>query len=365
MKFSRNPESGILECYTDDGVFIGNVYTSEPESGLTTDSMEEITEDGGAGSGNFGHKGRPGQVGGSSSEGGGGGFEGSGQKASKQVRFGSAEEYSNARAKYDKQYKTAISEMNKDIVPRLKDVADKYDPEQKELEKRIANPISDADRDEAVYRLEIVNGVRLKKESEIEYEEQERIYQYLKDNPSVFDPEYEFKKLEQPHDPKFGEEQKIVNPDGLYYNCQRCVVAEEMRFRGYDVKVTPGELDKLAYAPALKSCFPDAEIKSFDSSNSKEYNESTQAQMLEWGDGARAICSYVGADNAHVFTLVNEGGIIKHIDSQNGSIYTDQDYIRDIGMPYLGIPFKAMNVELIRTDNATPSIRVKEYCESR
>lgn len=38
MKFSRNPESGILECYTDDGVFIGNVYTSEPMNNSTDDS---------------------------------------------------------------------------------------------------------------------------------------------------------------------------------------------------------------------------------------------------------------------------------------------------------------------------------------
>lgn len=364
MKFSRNPESGILECYTDDGAFIGNVYTSEPESGLTTDSMDEMTEDGGAGSGNFGHKGRPGQVGGSSSEGGGGGSEGVEPK--KRNGSISAEEYSNVRAKYDKQYKKAISEMNKDVEPRLKEVADKYGPAQEELKKRIEDTsISDDERREAVYRLEIVSSLKGKKESEIEYEEQERIYQYLKDNPSEFAPEHEFKKLEQPHDPQIGEEQKIVNPEGLHFNCQRCVVAEEMRFRGYDVKATPGEDDKLAYIPALKSCFPDAETKEFDSSNTREYNKATQAQMLEWGDGARAICSYVGNDNAHVFTLVNEGGIIKRIDSQNGSIYTDQDYIRDVGMPYFGIPFKAMNVELIRTDNATPSIRVKEYCESR
>ncbi len=29
MKFSRNPKSGILEAYTDDGVYQGEIYTFE------------------------------------------------------------------------------------------------------------------------------------------------------------------------------------------------------------------------------------------------------------------------------------------------------------------------------------------------
>ena len=44
MKFSRNPESGILECYTDDGVYIGNVYTSEPEADEQTRDVSEEGE---------------------------------------------------------------------------------------------------------------------------------------------------------------------------------------------------------------------------------------------------------------------------------------------------------------------------------
>lgn len=27
MKFSQNPISGVVECYTDDGVYIGRVLT--------------------------------------------------------------------------------------------------------------------------------------------------------------------------------------------------------------------------------------------------------------------------------------------------------------------------------------------------
>lgn len=32
MKFSRNPNTGILECYTDDGVYIGNMSTMGDEN---------------------------------------------------------------------------------------------------------------------------------------------------------------------------------------------------------------------------------------------------------------------------------------------------------------------------------------------
>ena len=68
MKYSRNPESGIMEEYNDDGVYVGNVIT------LGDVLMSKGTaQDGGPGSGNFNHEGRPGKVGGSAPKGEGGG----------------------------------------------------------------------------------------------------------------------------------------------------------------------------------------------------------------------------------------------------------------------------------------------------
>ena len=64
MKFSRNPESGQLEIYTDEGVYLGVMSTMGDDIG------ERSAEDGGPGSGNYGHKGRPGKVGGSGPGGG-------------------------------------------------------------------------------------------------------------------------------------------------------------------------------------------------------------------------------------------------------------------------------------------------------
>ena len=64
MKFSRNPITGDMESYTDDGIFAGTMITFGDLIGTNT------AEDGGPGSGNFGHKGRPGKVGGSGPGGG-------------------------------------------------------------------------------------------------------------------------------------------------------------------------------------------------------------------------------------------------------------------------------------------------------
>lgn len=67
MKFSRNPISGALESYNDDGAYGGNMVTM-------AEFIHGIATDGGPGSGNHNHAGRPGQVGGSApAEGGGGG----------------------------------------------------------------------------------------------------------------------------------------------------------------------------------------------------------------------------------------------------------------------------------------------------
>lgn len=41
MKFSRNPETGILEVYTDDGQYSGNIYTMGDFIGEGINSKEK------------------------------------------------------------------------------------------------------------------------------------------------------------------------------------------------------------------------------------------------------------------------------------------------------------------------------------
>ena len=115
MKFSRNTESGRMEAYTDDGVFVGHVVTmgdmiSGPKS----------AQDGGPGSGNFNHKGRPGQVGGS---GPGGGTSGKkSEKSSGQIEIdpdfdvfefmeSEAEKYEKKGPEFQKKVEQAIHSL--------------------------------------------------------------------------------------------------------------------------------------------------------------------------------------------------------------------------------------------------------------
>ncbi len=67
MKFSFFHDSAPTEIYTDDGVYLG-IMSTMGDSFIN--QSEEQAEDGGPGSGNWGHKGRPGKRGGSGPGGG-------------------------------------------------------------------------------------------------------------------------------------------------------------------------------------------------------------------------------------------------------------------------------------------------------
>ena len=68
MKFSRNPVTGQMEIYTDEGVYVGIMSTFGDS--FLQEGADQSAEDGGPGSGNWGHKGRPGKRGGSGPGGG-------------------------------------------------------------------------------------------------------------------------------------------------------------------------------------------------------------------------------------------------------------------------------------------------------
>ena len=97
MRFIRNPLSGQMEIYSDNGAFVGHMFT-------ITDNEEQRAEDGGKGSGNWGHKGRPGKKGGSGK--GGGSAMRSGSKESGYTSFTKSAEFGQisnlARRHYSK-----------------------------------------------------------------------------------------------------------------------------------------------------------------------------------------------------------------------------------------------------------------------
>ena len=113
MKFSRNPITGEMETYSDEGMFAGHVFTMAD----LIRKKGESAEDGGPGSGNFGHKGRPGKRGGSGPGGG------------KQYRGGRADiGYFNSRKDWlnglsgEKQHEAAryIAETKKNLNAKVK-----------------------------------------------------------------------------------------------------------------------------------------------------------------------------------------------------------------------------------------------------
>ena len=73
MLFSRNSESGQIESYTDEGIFAG--FVSTMGDFISSENENQSAMDGGPGSGNFGHKGRPGKRGGSAGKESGGSGE--------------------------------------------------------------------------------------------------------------------------------------------------------------------------------------------------------------------------------------------------------------------------------------------------
>ena len=111
MPFSRNPETGRIESYTDNGFFVG--FVSTMGDFITGD---DFAQDGGPGSGNFGHKGRPGLVGGS----GPGGGKGSGALYRHEKQgvgfFGTRRDWLNG-LEGEKQHKAArfLAEKKKDM----------------------------------------------------------------------------------------------------------------------------------------------------------------------------------------------------------------------------------------------------------
>lgn len=186
----------------------------------------------------------------------------------------------------------------------------------------------------------------------------------------VFDPEYEFEKLDKPHKPELGKEMSIVNPKGLSNNCQRCCVAEELRYRGYDVVVTDGSTethvyDGLSDLQAVSNCFilndPQNDSVRFDINKFGQYNEEALNKMKEWGDGARALVWYDSPDENHLFNLVNDGGTIVCVDNVHGLVCSDKDE----GGLFLGIASNATSCGMIRVDKAKLTTNTLLYCQRR
>lgn len=134
--------------------------------------------------------------------------------------------------------------------------------------------------------------------------------------------------------------------DEMYQvNCQRCVVAQELRQRGYNVEARPstGERDPMPYMLGRQSwtkSFIGMKDVRMDAANPVQ---AIANQMAAYGDGARAIVSFGrSGGSGHVFTAEQINGRTYFVDPQTGRAHDGQQILRSA---------RAGSVRVWRVDN--------------
>lgn len=153
-------------------------------------------------------------------------------------------------------------------------------------------------------------------------------------------------------------------------NCQRCVVAYELRRRGYDVTALPtyqgDRLPQVAHYDSKSGTYRGHWQGAFQ--NAKPVNvgvtgDSTRAEkkvmgnidqhMKDWGSGARAVVQiFYRGGGGHVFNVENQNGRTVYVEAQTGKV-------KDMARTMQSV--KTDSVNLIRTDNLKISERAKNF----
>lgn len=155
------------------------------------------------------------------------------------------------------------------------------------------------------------------------------------------------------------------SPDYAAYseNCQRCVVAYELRRRGYDVTALPtyvgDNLPTIAYTKGRiyegrwKGAFRNAKTLDVGANRATKVSANITAKMKEFGNGSRAVVQvFWHSGGGHVFSVENRNGRMVYMDPQTGRIRNINDT--------LSRAF-TMDVNLVRTDNLRLSERAKNF----
>ena len=162
-----------------------------------------------------------------------------------------------------------------------------------------------------------------------------------------------------------GDALEYSNPffDGVHdeyaSNCQRCVVAYELRRRGYNVMALPTfENDKMPYSihgnGYWMGAFRNARPESVGASTKAQALSNLHNKILSYGNGARAVVriqSDTRSGNGHVFIAENQNGRVVYVDPQTNTIYSPKNVLNHA---------RSSTVQVLRTDNLKVSYRVKE-----
>lgn len=140
--------------------------------------------------------------------------------------------------------------------------------------------------------------------------------------------------------------------DDYSSNCQRCVMAYEMRRRGYDVIALPTyDGDQMPHGNNMYAALGNIVPEKVGGRNPESNFKNIESKMKEWGEGSRAILevawrNYMG--RGHVINLEYKNGALHFYDAQDGN--------REIGVPALKQTLrdaKPRHTAIVRTDTAT------------
>ena len=133
-------------------------------------------------------------------------------------------------------------------------------------------------------------------------------------------------------------------------NCQRAVVAYEMRRRGYDVIAQPTfPGDDLPRGNKWAGAFRHGKEVKVGASTPQKTQANLEAEMKSYGSGSRGIVKIPG----HVFNVENVNGKIRYIDAQTNTIYNSNNVFSRVGK-------RSSSITLMRTDNLRLSDRAKK-----
>ena len=153
-------------------------------------------------------------------------------------------------------------------------------------------------------------------------------------------------------------------------NCQRCVVAYELRRRGYDVTALPtykGDvLPRVAYHDSKrgtwegrwKGAFKGAKtlnvgVRGNNSSAEQKVINNIEQKMKDFGSGSRGVVQiFYRGGGGHVFNVENVGGQIRYMEAQTGQA-------KNISQTMSRVDTSSVN--LVRTDNLHISDRAKKF----
>jgi len=140
-------------------------------------------------------------------------------------------------------------------------------------------------------------------------------------------------------------------------NCQKSVLAYEMRRRGYDVEAQPYEPksrdEDLAYHNKYLQAFKDAKIERIHGTKDDPPKVDNpfggiRERMAEWGNGSRGIVSltWTWRRGGHVIMVEQINGETRFIDPQSG---------READLTWISQNAELGQVDLIRTDKLEPT----------